>query len=124
MDFVNNPVEKGPNLVRIGQHAGAPFLVGYHGIGTAQVPVDGVIPQVIQVVGQNDKIRCGFAQNLRNNRHAGVVFRKDVFDVFSLDAVILFAGDERSHRQVEPAEMVCKQTLEQMIGKPLHGGHV
>ena len=125
LDRRNDIIEKCVNHIRVGQHPAATLFFGHHGIRAAQVPVNGRVTQIIQIVGKGRKI-CGcFAHDLRDNRQPEVIFRQDVFDILFLDDVIpFFAGDKGCHSQIKPAKMVCKCCPEQMIRKALQGGHV
>lgn len=90
--------------------------------GTAEVPVDFAIAQLVQHPAEADRIGGVVADQLRDQRQRGLWVRQNVFEQFRVDPGCADGGDERADGQIQPLKMPHKHPAVHRRGDAPHRG--
>lgn len=120
-EFRNDLIQQGKDGVREWEQAGAAFFAGDHWRRASQVPVDMIVAQLMQTVGQGQQsLRVG-VEELWNYREIMVMFRQEVTELSGIKIGMRLWVDKGGDGLIESSEMALEQAAEQVIGNATNG---
>ena len=122
--FGKHPFQKSVQFGRNTEKTRTPVF-GNHGPGgTAEIQVDLLITQILQLAHCDQKCPGVIAENLGDHRNAGVVFRQQILQLLLSETDILAGHSERGEVFVRSGKQFMMDVPEMVSGNAFHRSKV